>query len=327
MLESYISPFLLGYVDKYIKNLKPEDLRLSLWGGDLVLNNLELRLDALEKDLNLPLSFVSGFIHELCIHVPWTRIGYEPVEISINTIECTLKLRDGGVDDNDSVSSKSSTSTNKSKGESGSKAKPKEAIQDASLSPGYVTSLMNRVLHNVRFSVKNLILKYVEDDIVLSVNVQSFDTFATDSDWQKAFVELSLPELVLRRVCSFSDITVCLDKRNASGKIEVYQEPVVFRCAVTTRMHLTYNSLNAKRVSAVKVSTYCEELKLSLSDTQLPMFLRVLQLVTALYYGTIDLPGGEGEDEETPQEQEGTKAVASNIGKKLTCNNTIVKFH
>lgn len=39
----------MSYVDKYIKNLKPSDLSLSLWGGDVVLYNLELRLDVLEK--------------------------------------------------------------------------------------------------------------------------------------------------------------------------------------------------------------------------------------------------------------------------------------
>lgn len=49
MLESYITPVLMSYVDKYIKNLKPSDLSLSLWGGDVVLYNLELRLDVLEK--------------------------------------------------------------------------------------------------------------------------------------------------------------------------------------------------------------------------------------------------------------------------------------
>ena len=39
----------MGYVDKYIKNLKPSDLSLSLWGGDVVLYNLDLKLDVLEK--------------------------------------------------------------------------------------------------------------------------------------------------------------------------------------------------------------------------------------------------------------------------------------
>ena len=55
MLESYITPLLMSYVDKYIKNLKPSDLSLSLWGGDVVLYNLELRLDVLEKVRTIPL--------------------------------------------------------------------------------------------------------------------------------------------------------------------------------------------------------------------------------------------------------------------------------
>lgn len=49
MLETYITPLLMSYVDKYIKNLKPSDFSLSIWGGDVVLYNLELRLDVLEK--------------------------------------------------------------------------------------------------------------------------------------------------------------------------------------------------------------------------------------------------------------------------------------
>ena len=49
MLESYIAPLFMRYVDKYIQNLKPSDLTLSIWGGDVVLQNLELNLDVLQK--------------------------------------------------------------------------------------------------------------------------------------------------------------------------------------------------------------------------------------------------------------------------------------
>jgi len=49
MLESYVTPILLSYVNRYIKNLKPSDLQLSLWGGDVVLSKLELKLDVLEQ--------------------------------------------------------------------------------------------------------------------------------------------------------------------------------------------------------------------------------------------------------------------------------------
>lgn len=49
MLESYVTPLLMSYVNKYIKNLRPSDLQLSLWGGDVVLSKLDLKLDVLEQ--------------------------------------------------------------------------------------------------------------------------------------------------------------------------------------------------------------------------------------------------------------------------------------
>merc|ERR1712155_369029 len=76
----------------YVKNIKAEDSQVSLWGGDAVFNNLDLRLDVLEDELRLPFSLVSGHIHELQIHVPWTRLNTEPIVLTINTIECVLKL-------------------------------------------------------------------------------------------------------------------------------------------------------------------------------------------------------------------------------------------
>jgi len=81
----------MGYLDKYVK-LRPEDFQLSLWGGDAVLYNLDLRLDIIEKAMQLPIVFKSGHIHELRLHVPWTKLGSDPVVITINTIECILKV-------------------------------------------------------------------------------------------------------------------------------------------------------------------------------------------------------------------------------------------
>ena len=59
-LESYVAPFLTSYLKRYIRNLTSEDLKLSIWGGDVVLTNLELKLDILESELNLPFAVESG---------------------------------------------------------------------------------------------------------------------------------------------------------------------------------------------------------------------------------------------------------------------------
>ncbi len=59
---------------------------MSLWGGEVVFQNLDVRLDVLEEELQLPFNFVSGHIHELTVKVPWTKIASEPIQITINTI-------------------------------------------------------------------------------------------------------------------------------------------------------------------------------------------------------------------------------------------------
>ncbi|XP_006859246.1 PREDICTED: vacuolar protein sorting-associated protein 13B isoform X2 [Chrysochloris asiatica] len=299
MLESYVTPILMSYVNRYIKNLKPSDLQLSLWGGDVVLSKLELKLDVLEQELKLPFTFLSGHIHELRIHVPWTKLGSEPVVITINTMECILKLKDGIQDDHESCGSNSTscstTETTKSS------VRPRRTQQtapiDPDLPPGYVQSLIRRVVNNVNIVINNLILKYVEDDIVLSVNITSAECYTVGELWDRAFMDISATDLVLRKVINFSDCTVCLDKRNASGKIEFYQDPLLYKCSFRTRLHFTYDNLNYKMPSVIKIHTLVESLKLSITDQQLPMFIRIMQLGIALYYGEIgNCKGGETEE-------------------------------
>ncbi|XP_067834221.1 intermembrane lipid transfer protein VPS13B-like isoform X2 [Heptranchias perlo] len=289
MLESYVTPILMSYVNRYIKNLKPSDLQLSLWGGDVVLSKLELKLDVLEQELKLPFTFLSGHIHELRIHVPWTKLGSEPVVITINTMECILKLKDDAQDDHESCGS---SATNRSTTESiKSLAKTRRIQQvtsaDPDLPPGYVQSLIRRVVNNVNIVVNNLILKYVEDDIVLSVNITSAECYTVDEFWDRAFMDILAPELVLRKVINFSDCTVCLDKRNASGKIEFYQDPLLYKSSFCTRLHFTYDNLNSKIPSVIKIQALVDSLKLSITDQQLPMLIRIIQLGIALYYGEI----------------------------------------
>ncbi len=105
MLASYLSPIVEGYAKKYLSNVP--DLQLSLWGGDIVLQNIAVRVQgaptcslplhlesfinlffcsplALEEELKrmaLPVTLQSGFIRELRVHIPWTALTSESVEV------------------------------------------------------------------------------------------------------------------------------------------------------------------------------------------------------------------------------------------------------
>ena len=201
----------------------------------------------------MPFSFVSGHIHEvnrflirrkkntlpfrdsifiqLHINVPWTRLHAEPIVITINTIECVLRLPDS----NKAASSHEGSEASYKSGSEHRKRFRKQLSHDDSNNPppGYVQSLINKIISNVKIVCNNLILKYVEEDIVLSLNTRWLCLTSANALWEPAFVELSLPDLVLRKLLQVKDMTVCLDKRDASGRIETYQEPFLYRCSLS----------------------------------------------------------------------------------------------
>lgn len=145
-----------------------------------------------------------------------------------------------------------------------------------------------RIVNNVNIIVENLILKFVEEDIVLSINVKTLEVFSVNSEWIRAFADMSAPDFILRRLIEFTDLTVCLDKRDpADSKIHVYQDPLIYRCSLQTRIHTKYDNIHASMPATTKIHTICEDLSLSLTDIQLPMFLRLIELMLAIYYGEL----------------------------------------
>lgn len=53
--------------------------------------------------------------------------------------------------------------------------------------PGYIKSIVTKVINNITIHCNNLILKYVEEDIVLSINVRFLSMQTVDNKWEPAF--------------------------------------------------------------------------------------------------------------------------------------------
>ncbi|CAK9795272.1 Intermembrane lipid transfer protein VPS13B [Anthophora plagiata] len=284
-LESYITPVILSYVEKYVKNFKPEQSQVSLWGGDASFQNLDLRLEVLEEQLNLPFVFVSGHIHELLIHVPWVKITSEPIVITINTIECILKLKD------DTKVETSSSSLQR-----------RQEIPQEEAPPGYIKSIVTKVVNNITINCNNLILKYVEEDIVLSVNVRFLSMQTVDNKWEPAFTDVNAYEVMLRKVITIQDLTLCLDKMDASGKIEIYQDPVLYRCSVIIRLIINYHSNTARKASITRLDLHCQKMEFSITEQQVPMLLRLAALIMALQ--TKQFPSSKEKSSTSVEERE-----------------------
>jgi vacuolar protein sorting-associated protein 13B len=150
---------LRSYVDRYISNIDLD--KLSLWGGDLVLRNLELKLDVLEEEVDrrgIPISILSARIGKLQIHIPWSALLSQPVQVTIDLVECVVTSKDVDHSRPPATSATAESATRK------------DPISEL---PSYVQGIIAKMKNNLSISITNLVFKYVEDSIVLSVNLKS----------------------------------------------------------------------------------------------------------------------------------------------------------
>ncbi|KAF1781433.1 P-loop containing nucleoside triphosphate hydrolase [Phytophthora cactorum] len=146
-LRGYIAQNLQFYLSKYIEDIQLEGL--GLFGGDLVLNDLEIKRHVLRESLEIPSSFdfSRGFIRELRIHIPWTQLLSQPIEVKLYTIELILTGK--------SNTARAASLDASVEGET-------EIDQPKS---GWIHDMLQRILANVSVQINNLVLKYTSDGV------------------------------------------------------------------------------------------------------------------------------------------------------------------
>jgi len=80
-------------------------------------------------------------------------------------------------------------------------ASPNPSSSEEEAAPGYIESLILKIGNNINVKIENLILKYVENDIVLSLNIKSIHLMpVSDENWEIGWVEVTEEDPVVRRI-------------------------------------------------------------------------------------------------------------------------------
>ncbi|KAE9596742.1 putative vacuolar protein sorting-associated protein [Lupinus albus] len=85
MLEDQVAYLLQRYLGNYVRGLNKEALKISVWKGDVELKNMQLKPEALNA-LKLPVKVKAGFLGSVKLKVPWSRLGQDPVLVSLDRI-------------------------------------------------------------------------------------------------------------------------------------------------------------------------------------------------------------------------------------------------
>ena len=166
--------------------------------------------------------------------------------------------------------------------------------------------------------MNNVVVKFVEDDMVLSINMKSAECFSVNHLWEKTYMDignlqqqqqqqpsaefrLQSDEHHVRKILQLNDVTICLDKLDSrtNNKISFYQDPLIYRCSIQSRLDFKFSSnLNLNNIDQqlklIKLNLYCRKFDMSITDKQLPMLIRLIELIIAISYGTLKLPESSG---------------------------------
>ena len=70
---------------RYLQGLSEDNLKLGVWSGKIVLQNLQLNRASIQK-LNLPVSVANGSVQRVEIVIPWTSLESQPVKIDMSGV-------------------------------------------------------------------------------------------------------------------------------------------------------------------------------------------------------------------------------------------------
>ncbi|XP_069574520.1 intermembrane lipid transfer protein VPS13C isoform X1 [Brachyistius frenatus] len=78
VFESMVSDLLNRFIGDYVENLDKSQLKIGIWGGNVVLENLKVKENAL-SEFNVPFKVKAGQIGKLTLKIPWKNLYNDAV--------------------------------------------------------------------------------------------------------------------------------------------------------------------------------------------------------------------------------------------------------
>ena len=90
MLSGLVTRLLNRYLARFIKDLDAAQLGISIFKGDVALDDLQLQ-PALLDSLPLPIELVSGRVGHIRLALPLTALAKKPVRVELDDVSLVLR--------------------------------------------------------------------------------------------------------------------------------------------------------------------------------------------------------------------------------------------
>ncbi|XP_063619785.1 intermembrane lipid transfer protein Vps13 [Cydia splendana] len=194
VFESIVVDVLNRFLGDYVENLNRSQLKLGIWGGDVVLENLKLKQNALEE-LNIPVQTVYGHLGKLVLKIPWKNLYGASVEASIERLFLIVNPSAEVVYDPEKEE-KLALAAKQAELVRVEEAKKKEAEKDQNkLDETFVEKLVTQIIKNVQLNIKDIHIRY-EDSITnpkapfsFGITLHNLSVHTTDENWKQTVIQ------------------------------------------------------------------------------------------------------------------------------------------
>ncbi|KAJ7978120.1 putative Vacuolar protein sorting-associated protein [Quillaja saponaria] len=160
MFEKLVGNLLSGYLSQYFKDIQIEQLKITVWNEEVLLENVELILEAFDY-LQLPFALKQGRVGRLSIKIPWKKLGWDPIVIILEDIFISASQREDQEWSMDAVG-KREFAGKKAKLAAAELAKLKKRVCDSQAGQSFISYITAKILDSIQVSVRNFHVMYTD---------------------------------------------------------------------------------------------------------------------------------------------------------------------
>jgi vacuolar protein sorting-associated protein 13A/C len=197
MLEGLVASLLNRFLGMYIRNFDPGQLKVGIWSGDVKLQGLELRREALDQ-LKLPLNVIEGHLGALTLKIPWSNLRGQPVQVYIEDVFLLAAPKeDAEWDEEEEERRKQAVKIEKLDSAELLKDRTQEGMsqEEQQKNQSFTDSLVTKIVDNLQITVKNIHIRY-EDSIsapghpfAIGLTLEQFSAISTDGEWKPTYIQ------------------------------------------------------------------------------------------------------------------------------------------
>ncbi|KAM9422559.1 intermembrane lipid transfer protein VPS13C [Salvelinus alpinus] len=192
VFESMVSDLLNRFIGDYVENLDKSQLKIGIWGGNVVLENLKVKENAL-SELDVPFKVKAGQIGKLTLKIPWKNLYSDAVVATLDGLY--LLVVPGATIKYDAAKEERYQQEAKQKElqrieEALLMAARREKPQKDEKKDTFAEKLATQVIKNLQVKITSIHIRY-EDDILdpqqpvsMGVTLAELSLQTTDENWK-----------------------------------------------------------------------------------------------------------------------------------------------